>query len=77
MGQKRGSLPLTHNAFEMGCYRRILRIPCIHHVSNDTVLQSIGGQLEYQSTVKRRHKMTTKKRVENQQDADEYRGCEI
>ena len=42
------------DAFEMWCYRRILRIPWIHHVSNDTVLQRIGRQLEFLQNVKRR-----------------------
>lgn len=39
------------DVFEMWCYRRMLRISWIHHVSNDTVLQRINGQLQY---VKRR-----------------------
>ena len=42
------------DTFEMWCYRRILRIPWIHHVSNDTVLQRIGRQLEFLQNVKRR-----------------------
>lgn len=42
------------DVFEMWCYRRMLRISWIHHVSNDTVLQRINGQLQYLQYVKRR-----------------------
>ena len=42
------------DAFEMWCYRRMLRIPWVHHVSNETVLQRIDRQLEYLANIKRR-----------------------
>ena len=81
------------DTFEMWCYRHILRIPWIHHVLNDTVLQRIG-RIEFLQNFKRRkleyfgHVMRNEKyhllthpagknRGSGQQDADEYPGCEI
>jgi len=42
------------DAFEMWCYRRMLRVPWIHHVSNETILQRIGGELQFLINIKRR-----------------------
>ena len=41
-------------AFEMWCYRRMLRISWTHHVTNENVLQRIGHQQELLKTVKQR-----------------------
>lgn len=44
---------LTHasykrlDAFERRCYRRMLRVPWIHHVSNEATLENICGELDY------------------------------
>lgn len=41
-------------AFEMWCYRRMLRISWTHHITNETVLQRMGKQREIILTVKGR-----------------------
>ncbi|KAI5743314.1 hypothetical protein M8J77_016763 [Diaphorina citri] len=41
-------------AFEFWCYRRMLRISWIYHVSNETVLERMQKQPEIRNTVKQR-----------------------
>lgn len=41
-------------AFEMWCYRRMLRISWVHRMSNETVLHRINKELEFLVNVKRR-----------------------
>lgn len=41
-------------AFEMWCYRRMLRISYIYHVTNNTVMQRMNKDLEIMRTVKTR-----------------------
>lgn len=53
-----GSLDLTKEvskclaAFEMRCFRRILRIWWINYVSNNNVLERVGKETEILNTVK-------------------------